>query len=120
MDARRLRLPQESFHHVPKPEERLLFCLRLLFFQNEKTLPNLADLHDRPFHKTIPGKGNRFFFSFFRAAPVAHGSSQTRGRTGATATSLHHSHNAGSGHVCDLHHSSQQCRILNPSSEARG
>ena len=23
-------------------------------------------------------------------------------------------------HVCDLHHSSQQCQILNPLSEARG
>ena len=36
-------------------------------------------------------------FFRFRAAPVAHGSSQARGRIGAVAASLHHSHsNAGS------------------------
>jgi len=36
-----------------------------------------------------------FFFIFFRAAPVAHGSSLARGRVGAVAAGLHHSH-AGS------------------------
>ena len=37
------------------------------------------------------------FFFFFRAAPVAYGGSQTRGRIGATAAGLHHSHsNTGS------------------------
>ena len=35
--------------------------------------------------------------NFFRAMPLAYGSSQTRGRIGATAASLHHSHShAGS------------------------
>ena len=33
-----------------------------------------------------------FFFLLFRAAPAAHGCSQARGRIGATAASLHHSH----------------------------
>ena len=33
-----------------------------------------------------------FFFSLFRATPLAHGSSQARGRIGATAATLHHSH----------------------------
>ena len=37
-----------------------------------------------------------FFFFFlallFRATPVTHGSSQARGRNGATPASLHHSH----------------------------
>ena len=34
---------------------------------------------------------------FFRAAPVAYGSSQARGQIGAAAASLYHSHsNAGS------------------------
>ena len=38
-----------------------------------------------------------FFFFFLRAAPVAYGSSQARGRIGAVAASLHHSHsNVGS------------------------
>ena len=33
-----------------------------------------------------------FFFLSFRAAPVACGGSQARGRIGATAASLQHSH----------------------------
>ena len=39
-----------------------------------------------------------YFFCFlFRAAPMAHGGSQARGRIGAAAASLHHSHsNMGS------------------------
>mgnify|MGYP001273052241 CR=1 FL=1 len=45
-------------------------------------------------------KGIFFFFFLFRATPVAYGSSQARGQIGAI--------DAG------LHHSSQQCKILNP------
>ena len=38
-----------------------------------------------------------FFFCLFRATLVTYGSSQARGRIGALAASLHHSHgNAGS------------------------
>ena len=38
-----------------------------------------------------------FIYLFFRAAPTAYGDSQARGRTGAAAADLHHSHsNAGS------------------------
>ena len=33
-----------------------------------------------------------FFFLLFRAAPAAHGESQTRGRISAVAASLSHSH----------------------------
>ena len=33
-----------------------------------------------------------FFFLLFRAPPVAYGSSQARGRTGAAAAGLHYSH----------------------------
>ena len=49
----------------------------------------------------------RYSFSplLFRAVPVAYGSSQARGRIGAAAAGLHHS--------------SMQCRILNPLSAAR-
>ena len=37
------------------------------------------------------------FFAFFRATPMAHGSSQVRGLTRTAAADLHHSHsNAGS------------------------
>ena len=47
-----------------------------------------------------------FFFSVsFRAAPTAFGSSQAKGRIRAVAASLHHS--------------SQQCWILNPMNKAR-
>ena len=42
----------------------------------------------------------KIFFCLFRDAPVAYGGSQARGRTWAEAASLHHS--------------SQQCWILNP------
>ena len=41
-----------------------------------------------------------FFFLLFRAEPTAYGGSQAMGPVGATAASLHHS--------------SRQCRILNP------
>ena len=68
-------------------------------------------------------KATNFFFSFFylfRATPAAYGSSQARGRIGAAAAGLHHSHsNNGSSCLCDLCYSSQQCQILNPLSEAR-
>ena len=38
-----------------------------------------------------------FLFAFFRAIPMAYGSSQARGRIEAIAASLHHSHsNVGS------------------------
>ena len=38
-----------------------------------------------------------FLFVFLRAAPAAYGSSQARGKIGAAAASLYHSHsNAGS------------------------
>ena len=55
------------------------------------------------------------------AAPMAYGGSQARGLTRAEAADLRHSHsNAGSQpRLRDLHHSSYQCWILNPLSEAR-
>ena len=60
-----------------------------------------------------------FFFLYFRAAPVAFGGSQSRGRIGATAAGLHHTTATRDlSHVCDLHHSSQQRRILNSLREA--
>ena len=59
-------------------------------------------------------------FVFSRAVPAAYGGSQARGWIGVIATGLHYSHsNIGSKPVWDLHHSSWQCPILNPLSEAR-
>ena len=60
------------------------------------------------------------FFCFFRAALMAYESSQARGQIRATAAGLHLSiATPDPSHVCDLHHSSRQCRILNPLSKAR-
>ena len=65
-----------------------------------------------------------FGFCLFRAAPVAYGGSQARGQIGvqppayatatATATAM-----PDLSCVCDLHHSSWQCQVLNPLREAR-
>ena len=61
-----------------------------------------------------------FFFLLFRAAPVAYGSSQARGRIEAVAAGLcHHHSNAGSEPHLPATDSSWQRRILNPLSEAR-
>ena len=61
-----------------------------------------------------------FFFGLLRAAPVAYRDSQARGQIGALAVGLHTVIlTPDLSHVCDLHHSSQQHRILNPLSEAR-
>ena len=51
---------------------------------------------------------------------MAHGGSQARGQIGAVAASLHHSQRTQDlSHLCNLHHSSRQCWILNPLREAR-
>ena len=62
-----------------------------------------------------------FVFCLFRAAHAAYGGSQARGQIGAVAAGLHQSHsNTGSKpHLRPKHHSSWQCRILNPLSEVR-
>ena len=57
-------------------------------------------------------------FWLFRAALVAYGGSQARGRIRAVASSLHHS-NTDLSHVCNLYHSSWQQRTLNPLNKAR-
>ena len=60
------------------------------------------------------------YLLLFRATPVAYGGSQARGRIAATVVGLRHSHsNEGSELCLNLHHSSQQCWILNPLSETR-
>ena len=64
-----------------------------------------------------------FFLLSFRAAPVAYGGSwlgvelelQLPAYTTTTAAAI-----MGASHICDLHRSSWQRRILNPLSEARG
>ena len=60
------------------------------------------------------------FFAFFRAAPAAYRDSRLGVQSEVqllpyTTTTAMQDPN----HVCDLHHSSRQCQILNPLSEAR-
>ena len=45
-------------------------------------------------HDTVTGEPYYFFFFFllFGATPAAYGNSQARGRIGAAASGLHHSH----------------------------
>ena len=53
-----------------------------------------------------------FFFSFLSGiTPVAYGSSQARGRTGTVGYAIA---TPDPSFVCYLHHSLQQCKILNP------
>ena len=60
-------------------------------------------------------------YVFFRAAPVAYKNSQGMGRIGAAILLAYAIATAMQdlSLVCELHHSSWQCRILDPMSEAR-
>ena len=61
-----------------------------------------------------------FFFLLFRVTPTVYGGSQARDQIRATAAGKRHSHSkAGSELSVDLHHSSWQCQIPDPLSEAR-
>ena len=63
-----------------------------------------------------------FFFLLFSTAPEAYGSSQARGRIRAVDFGLHHSRSKAMqdpSWICDLHHRSEQSRILNPLIKAR-
>ena len=70
---------------------------------------------------------SRFFFFFFFClfaiswtTPMAYGGSQTRGRIGDVAASLHQGHsNVGSEPRLQPTPQSQQCQILNPLNKAR-
>ena len=56
----------------------------------------------------------------FRTTPTAYGVSQAKGQIGATVVSLHTATATQDlSHICNLHQSSWQCRILNLLSEAR-
>ena len=61
------------------------------------------------------------FVCLFRAAPAAYGGSQARGSNWNCKLPAYTTTTAPQDPscVCDLHHSSWQCRILNPRSKAR-
>ena len=64
---------------------------------------------------------HKFFFSFFRAPPMAYGGSQARGLTGATAADLRHNHsNARSEPHLQPTPQLMATLVLSPLSEARG
>ena len=50
----------------------------------------------------IVNNNHKFFAFFFRATPVAYVGSQARGRIGATAPGLHHSHSNARSEPCLL------------------
>ena len=61
-----------------------------------------------------------FYFCFFLATPVAHGSSWARGQVGTTAeASTTATATPDLSHICDICPNLQQSQILNPLSEAR-
>ena len=67
---------------------------------------------------------NSFFLFFFLFLSfwgcTRHRGSKARSQIGAVAAGLHHSHTTQDpSRVCNLHHSSWQCQILKPLSEAR-
>ena len=71
-----------------------------------------------PNESFISGKNSFFFFNKGHTCSIS--SSQARSRFGAVAATLHHSQSKQDlNPVRNLHHSSQQCWILNPWSEAR-
>ena len=84
------------------------------------------EIHERVTCPSITTNNTYFFYYFiflFRAAPAAYGPGW--GWIGAVASSLYLSVYTtatampDTSHIWDLHHSSQQCRIPNPLTEAR-
>ena len=65
------------------------------------------------FFWTFRAYGGIWRFPQHMEFPSAYGGSQARGPIGAATARLYQSR------ICDLHHSSQQCQILNPLSQAR-
>ena len=51
-------------------------------------------------NKPVIKRTNSFFFSLFRAAPAAYGSSQARSQIRAVAAGLHHSHSNARSELC--------------------
>ena len=75
-------------HHLHLPSIAELFCKKE--HQRNDTILKHEDVSIFP--RWISFSFFFFLFCLFRAALVAHGGSQARGRTGAVATGLHHSH----------------------------
>ena len=127
-----LIFPIQFFSTVCVTGSPVLFCwkgylwsiiLHLLFCQISvdhiyvgQFLSLLFSSTELPIFSPIP----HFLFSFFRATPMVYGSSQSMGQIGAAAASLATATAMPNpSHVCELHHSSQQCQILNQLRRAR-
>ena len=86
----------EKIKILPKINKNKVFLVKTCTFFRHSTIAHLID-----YSYSV----NIILFCLFRAASMAYGSFQARGQIGAVAAGLHHS--------------SQQCQILNPLSEAR-
>ena len=114
-------------HYIYTHTENNFICVLLLIYIYKVIVYIYAIyIHTHIYETTLLRYSShtmKFIFCFvlcFRAVLAAYGGFQARGRIGATATSLCHSHsNVESELVCDLHHSSRQHQISNPLSEAR-
>ena len=76
-------------------------------------------LFDFSLHWSMPHFYLLLFIYSFRAVPSAHGSSQARGQTGATAAGLHHSH-ISAGSEPSLQPTSQLMAKLDPGPTEQG
>ena len=92
-------------------------CSIIISFNGNVSLYQLFSSPKSDFRMVWTDNSRVFFiFCLFRATPVAYGGSQDRGLIGAVATATA---KPDPRHICNLHHSSWQCQILNPLSEDR-
>ena len=98
---------------APYPRSHCLSILLLLLHNWGKYLPSIQGCCEVLFCFVFP-------FCLFRAILKAYESSQARGRIRAvTTTTATTTATPDPSHIFDLYHSSWQCWILNPLSEAR-
>ena len=102
-----------------------IYIYKILHVLSEHCLKNLTHIalfhpHNARWSCDYLSSFSFFAFCLLGATLMAYGGFQVRGRIRAVAAGLWH-HNQSTldlSCVCDLHHSSQQCRILNPQSKA--
>ena len=117
--TRGLKLPLSAFFSLLSSLEHIFSLSTLLAFQCQP--PPLSIISAYPLGSLWCKNLFYFIFCLFRATPAAYEGSQARAESElqllayATATATW-----DLSHVCNLHQSSWQCRILNLMSGARG